>query len=85
MNRSMAGDDKTIRTIADEIARYFDDHPHAADTAQGICRWWLARQRSEYPIEDVQAALDGLVARKLVRRRDLPGKPPVYARGARLS
>jgi hypothetical protein len=79
----MAGDDKTIRSIADEIARYFDDHPNAADTAEGICRWWLARQRSEYSIEDVQAALDGLVARAVVCRRDVPGKPPVYKRGRR--
>lgn len=74
----MAEDEKTIRSVADEIVRYFEDHPNAADTMEGICQWWLG---SEHSIANVQAALDRLVARGIVRCHNVPGKPPIYMLG----
>lgn len=51
-----------VSRIADEILNYLEDHPNAADTAEGIAKWWLSRQRFEESAARVQQALDYLVA-----------------------
>lgn len=32
-----------VSYLADQIEAYLVDHPRAADTAEGIARWWLSR------------------------------------------
>ncbi|MGR8932251.1 MAG: hypothetical protein ACU836_16605 [Gammaproteobacteria bacterium] len=51
-----------VRRIADEILNYLEDHPNAADTAEGIAKWWLSRQRFEESAALVQQALNYLVS-----------------------
>jgi hypothetical protein len=41
-----------------QIRDYLKGHPQAADTLDGISRWWL---KSAIPITSVKAALDHLV------------------------
>jgi hypothetical protein len=58
-----------IMTIAQEIDRYLAKHPNAADTLTGVTRWWLARQRYDETVEDVQAALEYLETRQTIVRQ----------------
>lgn len=55
-----------VDRLAGEILRYLREHPHASDNAEGIAKWWIKRQRLEETLEQVQRALDRLVARSLV-------------------
>lgn len=54
-------DEKAVAAVAAEIKRYLEAHPNAADSVEGITRWWLARQRFEEATQTVQRALDHLV------------------------
>jgi hypothetical protein len=76
--------DDAINTLAREVATYLSMHPNAADTAEGIRRWWLARvlaaeATADAQIGDVLSALDLLVERGVVVRRRLPGGRFIYA------
>lgn len=33
--------DPDVRIIADQIENYLNNHPNAADTSEGIAKWWL--------------------------------------------
>jgi hypothetical protein len=66
--------------IAERILDYLESHPAAADTREGIERWWLGAGGGLGGGEAVQDALDELVARGLVRRREVPGGKAVYSR-----
>jgi hypothetical protein len=68
--------------IGGPILRYLNEHPDAADTAEGIRQWWLLHD-DETSVADVQTALDALVERRLIARIDRPGMPPVYRRAGR--
>ena len=60
--------DEEILAIAREIRSYLANHPNAADSLEGIIKWWLARQRCEYALDMVQRAVDYLVAAGTVTR-----------------
>ena len=77
MSSSTHGRD--IEDIARELERYVDRHPGAADTVDGIARWWLAGP-VQPPPRDVEAALDLLVRRGVLTRRLLPDGTTVFAR-----
>lgn len=62
-----------------EILRYFDAHPHAADSVPGIAKWWLSRRAYEKSVGLVQEAVDGLVAKGLVTRRELSDGTQIYS------
>jgi len=67
-----------ITAIAEEIKRYLHAHPNAADSLDGIVKWWLPRQRYEETLVRVQQALDYLVAHGLVSRVTAAGDRVVY-------
>ena len=52
--------------LAREILNYLNRRTAAGDTLVGIARWWLPRQRIEVVTEEVKAALDELILRRLV-------------------
>ena len=80
----MPHDERAVADIGGRIQRYLNEHPDAADTADGIRDWWLASTLVARPALDaVQAALDTLVTRGLVARRDRPGMPPIYRQARR--
>jgi len=72
-------DDDAIDTLAREVAAYLATHPDAADTVDGISRWWLTRMRVEKATADVQRALEVLVAQRVVVERRLPDGRVVYS------
>jgi hypothetical protein len=67
----------TVRAIADEIERYIAEHPEAADTAEGIERWWLPPRLSERAAL-VAESLDGLVALGVIASLTLPDGRVLY-------
>ena len=71
--------------MAQEIMRYFDEHPDAAETAEWILRWWLLRLRHKETAVVVQAALARLVEGGMVTKRVPFAGPPVYSRARPLS
>jgi hypothetical protein len=75
----MTGFDEAAQAAADRIRRYLDDFPQAADTAEGIARWWL----SGVPEPIVQAALDDLVKRGVMKRETVIGGRPQYSRATK--
>jgi Fe2+ or Zn2+ uptake regulation protein len=71
-------EESRITQLRDEILKYLDAHPQAADTVEGIANWWLPRQRYEEDIQKVQQALDGLVERRLVAKTTLADGTILY-------
>ncbi|AAZ28056.1 hypothetical protein CPS_2620 [Colwellia psychrerythraea 34H] len=45
------------------IINYLSIHPTASASAQRICNQWLANERYSHNIDQVQTAINGLVAR----------------------
>jgi hypothetical protein len=68
-----------VRAIAREIERYLQQHPNAADSADGIHRWWLIAPFSDGPLETVEAALDLLEAQGIVGRTVLDSGRVIYS------
>jgi hypothetical protein len=75
--------DEDGESLAGQILRYLDEHPDAADTADGVRAWWLLEQVFKESVGDVQDALDLLVSRGIVTRIDRPNMPSVYRRARR--
>lgn len=65
--------------VAEAIARYWQAHPQAVDTAQGIQRWWLLPTFGEISLHTVEAALSRLEARGLIRKQDSDWSPITWA------
>lgn len=63
--------------IREAIRGYCAAHRHAADTVDGITRWWLT-QLGPCAIADVQSALEELVEASLIARRTLPDGTVLY-------
>ncbi len=66
--------------IASEIERYFELHPEAADSVEGIRRWWLTFPFTEESLETVKAALAYLEEAGNVVKRRVEGGTVVYSR-----
>jgi hypothetical protein len=73
---TMTGFDEAVQAAADRIQQYLRDFPEAADTADGIAGWWLRG----VPEPIVQAALDDLVRRGVMKREAVTGGRPQYSR-----
>ena len=69
--------DDVGRVVA-AILRYLNVHPHAADTVEGITRWWLTPELGALPIETLEHALAVLIARGRVERAPLGDGRFVY-------
>ncbi len=76
---SHAATDDEVERIALLVERYASLHPTAADTPQGIARWWLA-DAGEFDLKRVEAALDLLVQRGRLQRQPLPDGNASYRR-----
>lgn len=74
-----ADEDGVVASIASAILRYFATHPDAADSVDGIQRWWLLPLLREEPLPLVQIALERLVVEGVVRRVVLEDGRVVYA------
>ena len=78
----MTSDEEGISTVANAISRYLSSHPRAADSVEGIRRWWLAPLRYDEAVTVVQHALDRLLAEGVVAREAMPDGRVIYRRAA---
>jgi hypothetical protein len=65
-----------VQAIEDHLAR----HPQAADSPQGVARWWLGARAGQTTAQDVERALATLVARRRLRRVELADGTVLYSR-----
>jgi len=56
-----------VQQIADEIECYLKNHPNAADTVEGITKWWLLGQGIEESSLIVHQALDYLISKSVIK------------------
>jgi hypothetical protein len=66
--------------VGEVILRYLDAHADAADTVEGIARWWVLRQRYDESLAAVERAVVELERRNLVKRSVLPDGTVLYSR-----
>ena len=59
----------TINELAETILRYVASCPNACDTLDGICDWWIPRQRYIDAKNEVLAALELLKVRGQIESR----------------
>jgi hypothetical protein len=69
-----------VNNIADEIARYLQDHPEAADSLDGIRQWWLPRLRLQEASAQIEEALQELLDRGVIGRQVMPDGTVLYRR-----
>ena len=65
--------------IADRIQAYLAAHPKAADTLDGISRWWLREEGVEIWPDQVLEALRMLQKRGVICAYTAPGGNRIYA------
>ena len=76
-------EDDAVLSIAGAIRSYFARHPDAADSADGIRRWWLLPFLQEEPLPLVERALERLVADGVTQRMVLEDGRVIYANARR--
>lgn len=73
-----------MNTITRRILAYWEAHPHAADSAVGICRWWLGAAGTTATLDEVEQALEEMVSAQQARRATLADGTTLYSRGPRV-
>ena len=76
MNASDTDDE--VELVADTIADYLGAQPLAADSAEGIRRWWLTPRIGERHPGTVLRALELLERRGVVERREVPNATVIW-------
>jgi hypothetical protein len=69
-----------VAAIAERILEYLRAHPHAADTSEGIARWWLSDMTPAVSPERVELALRVLAELGQVEACTLPSGAVVYSK-----
>lgn len=75
----MGDGDDMVQAVADSLVAYVTRHPEAADSIEGIRRWWLPAG-TVASAADVQAALNRLVLAEILVTRRLPDRGVLYSR-----
>lgn len=68
-----------IALLEDAINRYLTRNPHAADTVEGICNWWLAKGGIHATRERVATALEKMVRTGLIEKSGMHDGREIYA------
>lgn len=75
----MYSDDRVF-TIAEKISCYLENHPHAADSVEGITKCWIQDQHGEESILLVIQALDYLEKQKSIRKNITKSGITIYSK-----
>ena len=68
-----------VEAVAVAILDHLQAHPLAADSADGVARWWLGPAHSNVTVEQVERALNVLVSRRALRRLRLTDGTVLYS------
>lgn len=71
--------DRCDEAVVVAIVDYLHAHPLAADSADGVRRWWLGAPGLAVRLDEVESALDLLVGRSVLRRLPLADGTVLYA------
>lgn len=74
-----------VERVAEAIRAYLAKHPDAADSVEGVARWWLPVIGLLADIESTEAALVLLARRGLVQRLRAPDGRVMYSRAEQFS
>ena len=77
--------DEEVVNIAREIKDYLEVHPNAADSLEGVVKWWLGRQRLETAASKVKKALEYLDQRGVVTKSLTVDGQTVYSMASQRS
>lgn len=64
--------------VVEAIEDYLSRHPDAADSEQGIARYWLPEMGLDASVGQVKHALDKLCELGVIERRELAGGQMIY-------
>lgn len=78
-DQNTGADVDLVRAILDHLA----SHPHAADSAEGVARWWLGPRGAAVTLPDVEFALRQLVARQALREESLADGTTLYSKNGK--
>jgi hypothetical protein len=59
-------DQELEQDLVEGILLYLAEHPHSADTLEGIAEWWLPRQQVRTVVEQVASVLRRLTEQGLL-------------------
>lgn len=77
---------RTSNELQEVLRRYLGRNPDAADSREGIRRWWLPESLRSVTDGMLLEALEGLLAAGEMRVHHLPDRSELYSRaGNRLS
>jgi hypothetical protein len=71
--------DSDVQQTADQIECYLKNHPNAADTIEGITKWWLPGLEIEVSSLIVQQALNYLDSKSVIKSNANLGGNIVYS------
>ncbi len=69
-----------LAVLAAAIRGYLSGHPNAADTLEGVARWWLRGRSGNALLTDVERAMEQLVTTGDVLRHTLSDGTVIYER-----
>jgi Fe2+ or Zn2+ uptake regulation protein len=64
--------------VVRDVMRYFVQHPHAADSLEGIARWRLFEQRARDVVAETGTALQQLVEEGFLEKVSVAGGQTLY-------
>ncbi|MEE9354521.1 MAG: hypothetical protein V3U75_02935 [Methylococcaceae bacterium] len=73
-------DENNVLQVAHEIQNYLQDHPNAADTLEGINKWWISRIRVEEAAVVIIKALEILERQGMVEKTVSVDGKEIYSR-----
>lgn len=68
-----------VEAIAAAILAHLESNPLAADSVDGVARWWLGAAHPNATVEQAQSALDWLVSRGALRCLKLTDGTVLYS------
>lgn len=81
VDSSVSGLDPSAAAVAVQVVRYVRRNPRAADTCNGIARWWLPAGAQADPAV-VLRALEALVREGMLQATRLPSGDFLYSAAA---
>jgi hypothetical protein len=79
------GGARTPNGLQEVLRRYLGRNPDAADSREGIRRWWLSEPLRSVTDGMLLEALEGLVAAGEMQVHDLPDGTELYSRASNRS
>ncbi len=73
-------EDINAMRVADDIQKYLQHRPNAADTLEGITKWWVSQICVEEAVEVIAKALEILERQGKVTKIVMVGGKEIYSR-----